>query len=126
MMRRSLLPLLVLMCLPHPYPPPHVIESLTDIPLDDFHPRTDHQTNTESLSFPVTSPDPVTADMFVTPGGIISRSTSATSTYTPPLPLPPHPLLLPFSTTRPHGTFRSTKRPFFSFSSNSRQYTSYS
>ncbi|KAH9009304.1 hypothetical protein EDB84DRAFT_1547383 [Lactarius hengduanensis] len=82
---------------------PHVVESLTDMPpLDDFHPRTAHKTTTESLSVPVTSPDPATADASDI---IIPRPTSATST--------------------PPGAFRSTKPPFFSFSPNSRQYRSY-
>ncbi|KAH9034805.1 hypothetical protein EDB84DRAFT_1676119 [Lactarius hengduanensis] len=49
--------------------------------LDDFHPRTTHKTTTESLSIPVTSPDPATADAS---GIIIPRPTSANSTSTPP------------------------------------------
>ncbi|KAH9025203.1 hypothetical protein EDB84DRAFT_1677948 [Lactarius hengduanensis] len=62
--------------------PLHAVENLTDMPpLDDFHP---HQTATESLSIPVTSPDPATFDAS---GMIIHRPTvtSATSTSTPPL-----------------------------------------
>ncbi|KAH9025207.1 hypothetical protein EDB84DRAFT_1505271, partial [Lactarius hengduanensis] len=50
--------------------------------LDDFHPRTTHKTTTESVSIPVTSPDPATADAS---GIIIPRPTSANSTSTPPL-----------------------------------------
>ncbi|KAH9025200.1 hypothetical protein EDB84DRAFT_1505164 [Lactarius hengduanensis] len=65
--------------------PPHVVECPTDMPpLDDFQPRTAHKTTTGSLSIPVTSPDPVTADA----SGIIipcATVTSATSTSTPPL-----------------------------------------
>ncbi|KAH9036005.1 hypothetical protein EDB83DRAFT_1767861 [Lactarius deliciosus] len=62
--------------------PPHVVECPTDMPpLDDFHPRTAHPTPTGSLSIPVTSPDPATADV----SHIIPRPTvtSATSTSTP-------------------------------------------
>ncbi|KAI9431355.1 hypothetical protein H4582DRAFT_1250322 [Lactarius indigo] len=65
--------------------PPHVIESLADIPLDDFHSWTAHPTTTESLSFLASSPDPPTADAYVTSGGIIPRPTYATLTSAPPL-----------------------------------------
>ncbi|KAI9434487.1 hypothetical protein H4582DRAFT_2176304 [Lactarius indigo] len=64
---------------------PQILESLTDIPLDDFHLRTAHQMTTESVSFPVTEPDAATVDAFATPGRLIPHPTSATSTSTPPL-----------------------------------------
>ncbi|KAH9035989.1 hypothetical protein EDB83DRAFT_2554515 [Lactarius deliciosus] len=53
--------------------------------LDYFHPQTTDKTATDGLSIPVTSPDPATADTFVTSGTSIPRPTSATSTSTPPL-----------------------------------------
>ncbi|KAI9434512.1 hypothetical protein H4582DRAFT_2176331 [Lactarius indigo] len=64
---------------------PQILESLTDIPPDDFHPQTAHQMTTKSVSFPVTEPDPATVDAFATPGRLIPHPTSATSTSTPPL-----------------------------------------
>ncbi|KAH9034802.1 hypothetical protein EDB84DRAFT_53136 [Lactarius hengduanensis] len=64
---------------------PHVVESLTNIPLDDLHPRATHKTTTESLSIPFTSRDAATADAFVTSGMIIPCPTSATPTSAPPL-----------------------------------------
>ncbi|KAH9035997.1 hypothetical protein EDB83DRAFT_2415098, partial [Lactarius deliciosus] len=61
--------------------PPHVVENLTDMPvLDDFHPRTAHQTTTENLSIPVTSTDTTTADAS---GIILPCPTSSTLTSVP-------------------------------------------
>ncbi|KAH9017457.1 hypothetical protein EDB83DRAFT_2437292, partial [Lactarius deliciosus] len=61
--------------------PPHVVKNLTGMPvLDDFHPRTAHQTTTESL--PVTSTDTATADAS---GIILPCPTSSTLTPVPPL-----------------------------------------
>ncbi|KAH9045871.1 hypothetical protein EDB83DRAFT_1549692 [Lactarius deliciosus] len=63
---------------------PNADESITDA-LPDFHPQTAHETTTEGLSIPITSPDPVTSDEFITSGIIIPRPTSATSTSASPL-----------------------------------------
>ncbi len=68
--------------------PCHVVESLTHMPpLDNFHPA--HQTTTESLRNPVTSPDLATAGVtrdIVTSAITIPYPTPETSTSTPPLP----------------------------------------
>ncbi|KAH9054803.1 hypothetical protein EDB87DRAFT_1645108 [Lactarius vividus] len=84
---------------------------------------------TESLSIPATSPDPATADAFVTSGIIISRPTSATSTSPPtvvtlplqhnsgplaPSDLPNHPSLASHPTldnTLPTESRRSERVP---------------
>ncbi|KAH8991006.1 hypothetical protein EDB92DRAFT_706372 [Lactarius akahatsu] len=66
--------------------PPHVDESLADVPpIDDFYPQIADEMTTERLFIPSTSPDSVTVDAFVTSGRIIPRPISATSTSAPPL-----------------------------------------
>ncbi|KAH9018857.1 hypothetical protein EDB84DRAFT_1518210 [Lactarius hengduanensis] len=52
-------------------------------PLDNFHPA--HPTTTENLHIPVPSPDPATAEAFVTSCIVIPHATPATSTSLLPL-----------------------------------------
>ncbi|KAH9041452.1 hypothetical protein EDB84DRAFT_1474554, partial [Lactarius hengduanensis] len=62
--------------------PLRVVESLKDVPpLDNFHPA--HQTTTESLRIPATSPDPTTDDAFVAPGIIIPHPTTSELRHPP-------------------------------------------
>ncbi|KAH8991014.1 hypothetical protein EDB92DRAFT_1862712 [Lactarius akahatsu] len=63
--------------------PPRADASITDVP--PVQPQTAHQTTTENLFIPVTSPDPATSDAFVTSGIMIPRPTSTTSTSASPL-----------------------------------------
>ncbi|KAH9045886.1 hypothetical protein EDB83DRAFT_2405526 [Lactarius deliciosus] len=52
-------------------------------PLDNFH--TAHPTTTESLHIPVPSPDPATAEAFVTSRILVPHATPVPSTSPPPL-----------------------------------------
>ncbi|KAH9018860.1 hypothetical protein EDB84DRAFT_634048 [Lactarius hengduanensis] len=121
--------------------PPHADDSVTGVPpLDDFHPRTAHETTTESLSIPITSPDPAISDEFVTSGIIIPRPTSAsplssTSPSTALVPLhnvdplapsnPPNPP--PFAASNPAlDNILPTGTPLPSLSSTTRSYPSLS